>query len=100
MSRKRSKNAALVKQAVDYLSSHDFALTWDFSATDPPSQAIRRLVTPYFADGEIEVTTSNLVSEYLVRRLREDHLPMDTRRRSGRDPWSRRPTCRVVCDDE
>jgi len=93
-----SENKAdLARQAIEYLVEHDFVLTWDFSATEPPSEEIRQLLTPYFADGEIELTTSGLLCDYLVSRLCEDHLLMDKQSRSAQDHAS---ACRVVFGDD
>ena len=87
---KRSGKADLARQAVEYLVQHDFVLKWDFDTTDPPSPEIQDLLVPYFSDGEIELTTSALLCDYLVSRLREDYLPTEGRR-------SHPAACRVVC---
>ena len=102
MSKDKANRADLAGQAIEYLTGHDFVLTWDFYATEPPPEEIRQLLAPYFADGEIELTTSGLLREYLASRLCEDHrLSMDKQSRSVRDrtPLSR-PACRVVCGDD
>ena len=90
---KRPDKADLARQAVEYLVQHDFVLKWDYDTTDPPSPAIRDLFAPYFSDGEIERTTSELLANYLVSRLREDYLPTEGRR-------SRPAACRVVWGDD
>jgi len=97
MSENEANRAELARQAIEYLVEHDFVLTWDFSATEPPPEEIRQLLAPYFVDGEIELTTSRLLCDYLVSRLHEDHLPMDNRSRSVRD---RASACCVVCCDD
>ena len=94
MSKNKANRADLARQAIEYLTGHDFVLAWDFSATEPPPEGIRRLLAPYFADGEIELTTSGLLCDYLVSRLREDYPLTDDRSRSVRDHAS---ACRVVC---
>jgi hypothetical protein len=81
MSKNMANRADLARQAIDYLVEQDFVLAWDFSATEPPPEEIRQLLAPYFADGEIELTTSGLLCDYLVSRLRENHLLIDNRRR-------------------
>jgi hypothetical protein len=101
MSENKANPADLARQAIEYLTGHDFVLAWDFSATEPPPEGIRRLLAPYFADGEIEQTTSGLLREYLVSRLCEDHrLSPNEQSRSVRDhaPWSRQ-ACRAVRGD-
>ena len=100
MSKNKANRADLARQAIEYLVEHDFVLTWDFSATEPPPEEIRRLLAPYFADGEIEPTTSRLLCEYLVSRLREDYPLTDNRSRSVRDcarrvPWSAATTAKL-----
>ena len=52
---------------------------------------------PYFADGEIEMTTSRLLQDYLVERLREEYLPRNEPSRSEHDCAP--AAFRVVCDD-
>jgi hypothetical protein len=96
MSKNKARRADLARQAIAYLSEHDVALAWDFSAIEPPPEGIRKLLAPYFADGEIELSTSRLLCDYLVSRLREDHLSTDDRSRSVQDHAS---ACRVVCGD-
>ena len=54
MSKDKANRADLAGQAIEYLTGHDFVLTWDFYATEPPPEEIRQLLAPYFADGEIE----------------------------------------------
>ena len=61
----------MAQQAIDYLVQHDFVLRWEFPEADPPSPEIKRLVMSYLADGEIELTTSSLLCDYLVSGLRE-----------------------------
>ena len=104
MSRKRTDKARLARQAIDYLVQHDLVVRWHFPEADPPPEEIKRLLTSYFTDGEIEATTSELLSNYLVTGLREDYLPMDEPSRSAHDrsPSSpRRPTCRLArCGDD
>jgi hypothetical protein len=94
MSKNKANRADLARQAIEYLTGHDFVLAWDYSATEPPPDGIRRLLAPYFADGEIELSTSRLLCDYLVSRLREDHLLTDDRSRSVQDHAS---ACHVVC---
>ena len=62
------KKADLARRAIAYLARTDLALHWGFSEADPPSPEIRRLLMPYFADGEIEMTTSRLLQDYLVEQ--------------------------------
>jgi hypothetical protein len=97
MSGRRGKRADLAQQAIEYLVEHDLWLRWDFPEADPPSPDIKRLVMSYLADGEIELTTSALLADYLVGRLREDYLP---RNEPSRSPGSRPAACRVVCGDD
>ena len=78
MSKNKANRADLARQAIEYLTGHDFVLAWDFSATEPPPEGIRKLLAPYFADGEIELTTSGLLCDYLVSRLARG-LPVDGR---------------------
>jgi len=90
--------ADTARRAVEYLVQHDFKLHWDYDPADPPPEEIKRLLAPYFDDGEIERTTGMLLCNYLVGRLREDYVPQDEWSRSARGhaPHSRPPTCRVV----
>ena len=92
----------LAHEAIDYLVQHDLVLHWDFPQAAPPSQEIQNLLKPYLADGEIERTTSSLLCDYLVSRLREDHLAADAPCKPWHDrtPPPRQPTCRVVCGDD
>ena len=94
--------ADLAKRAIDYLVQHDLMLRWDIPDTDPPPADVKRLVMGYLADGDIELTTSALLAEYLMSRLREEYLPPDAPSRSAHEPapWSHRPTCRVVSGDD
>ncbi len=102
MSRKKAEKADLARQAIEYLAEHDLLLRWEIPEADPPSPEIKRLVMSYLADGEIELTTSALLADYLTSRLREDYLPPDVPIQSAHEPapWSRRPTCRVVRGDD
>ena len=97
----RADKADLARQAIKYLVQTDLVLKWDFPEADQPPEEIRHLLTSYLADGEIERTTSSLLCDYLVGRLREDHLSMGKRSPPGQGhaPWSRRAACRVVCGD-
>jgi hypothetical protein len=79
-SRKRLDEAEIARQAIAYLVQTDLALHWGFSEADPPSPEIMHLLMPYFADGEIELTTSALLCDYLVSRLREEYPPILGRR--------------------
>ena len=90
----------LAQQAIDYLVQTDLVLHWDFPQADPPSTEIRRLLATYLAEGEIELTTSELLCNYLVERLREDHGLTADKPSQNHAPWSRRPSCRVVCGDD
>ena len=96
--RTRPDDIALARQAIDYLVQCDLVLRWDFPAADPPPEEVRRLLVPYFADGEIEATTSGLLCSYLITRLKEDYLRQDEPSRPGRHhaPKSRPPVCRIV----
>jgi hypothetical protein len=98
--RKKADKADLARQAVKYLEEHDLVLKWDFPLDAPPPAEIRRLIMPYFSDGEIERTTSGFLCDYLIERLDEDFLADG----QAPAPWSRRPPeCRIVCytgDDE
>jgi hypothetical protein len=91
----------LAQQAIDYLVQHDLMLRWEIPEADPPPPDIKRLVMRYLAEGEIELTTSELLANYLIGRLRDDCLPLDAPNRSAHDPasLSRIPSCRVVRDD-
>jgi hypothetical protein len=96
MSRSRkANNAELAWRAIDYLVEHDFTLKWEFDAADPPSEEIRKLIAPYFSDGEIEMTAAWLLSDFLIERLENDYL-LITDSQSSQDPL--RP--RVVCGDD
>jgi hypothetical protein len=97
MSKNEANRADLAGQAIEYPVEHDFVLAWEYSATEPPPEAIRKLLAPYFADGEIELTTSRLLCDYLVSRLREDYPLTDRQSRSVRDCAS---ACRVVFGDD
>jgi hypothetical protein len=85
--------ANLARQVIAYLAQTDFVLKWGFSEADPPSKEIERLLRSCFGDGEIERTTSSLLCDYLVSRLREDY-PM-----TDHIPQSCHAACRVVCGD-
>ena len=100
MSRSRRANKADVAwQAIDYLVEHDLGVKWTFPEADPPSEEIRHLLMPYFANGEIERTTAWHLRDYLVERLEEDHLLIaNEASQSSQD--SRRPVFRVVCGDD
>jgi len=87
----------LAQRAIDYLVQTDLVLKWGFPESNSPPEEVRRLLAPYFYDGEIERTTSSLLCDYLVSRLREDHLSMGTRSLSVQD---RATSCRVVCNDD
>ena len=91
--RKKVDKADLARQAIAYLEEHDLVLKWDFPQADPPPEEIRRLLTSYFDDGEIERTTSGFLCDYLIERLDED-CPADGQASA---PWSRPPVFRVVC---
>lgn len=96
MSRKKSDKADLARQAIAYLEQHDLVLKWGFPQDDPPPDEIKKLIMPYFGDGEIERTTAGFVGDYLVERLEEDYLADG----QAPAPWSRRPPVfRVVCCD-
>ncbi|MGO9109099.1 MAG: hypothetical protein ACLP9L_07700 [Thermoguttaceae bacterium] len=102
-SRKRRANKAAQEawQAIDYLVEHELVVRWEFPESDPPPEAIKRLLKPYFADGEIERGTAWHLRDYLVERLEEDFLAVADERSQNHAPWSR-PVCRIVCcgDDE
>ena len=104
MSRRKADKAQLAQRAIDYLVQTDLVVRWDFPDDDPPPEDIKRLLMSYFADGEIEVTTSELLCSYLVSGLREDYPSLDEPSRSAHDhaPSSpRRPTCRLArCGDD
>ena len=65
--------ADTAKQAIDWLAEHDLLLRWEIPEDDPPSPEVKRLVMLHLADGEIELTTSALLADYLASRLREDY---------------------------
>ena len=94
-----TNKADLARQAIDYLVQHDFVLHWGFSEADPPPEEIKRLLMPCFADGEIELTTSALLCDYLVSRLREEYPSIEERSGVGADLARARPALRVVCGD-
>jgi len=96
MSRKtKATKAELAWQAIDYLVEHDLVLKWGFPEADPPSEEIRHLLMPYFANGEIERTTAGRLRDYLVECLEEDYLLIA----DEPTPRSHAPVFRVVCDD-
>jgi hypothetical protein len=80
-------------QAIDYLVEHELVVRWEFPESDPPPEAIQRLLRPYCSDGEIAQTTAWLLSDFLVERLEEDFLAVD----EGGD---HAPVLRVVCGDD
>ncbi|MGO9108574.1 MAG: hypothetical protein ACLP9L_05010 [Thermoguttaceae bacterium] len=92
---KRAEKAELAWQAIDYLVEHDLVLKWDFPEADPPPEEIRKLIAPYFSDGEIEMTAAWLLSDFLIERLENDCLLIRDSQ-SSQDPH--RP--RVVCGDD
>ena len=93
--------ARVAQEAVDYLVQHDFVLHWDYDAADPPSDEIKRLLAPYFADGEIELTTGAWLADYLVGCLQEEYLLKGKPSRSGQGHApSSCPAFRVVRGDE
>ena len=93
----RTDKADLAKRAIDYLLEHDLVLKWAFPEVDPPPDVIRKLIMPYFSDGEIEQDMAWYLSDYLVERLEQDCLQIaDEQSQSSQD--SRRP--RVVCGDD
>ena len=94
----RNKKADLAWQAIDYLVEHDLVVRWNFPEADPPPEEVKRLIAPYFSDGEIERTTAGHLRDYLVERLEEEFLLMDERSQSSQDPC--RPVFRVVCGDD
>ena len=98
----RKNKADLAQRAIDYLVQHDLWLRWEIPEDDPPPAEVKRLIMSHLAEGEIELTTSALLGDYLVRRLTEDCLPMEEPSRSAHAyaPWSPRPTCRVVRPDD
>jgi hypothetical protein len=83
----------LVREAIAYLAQTDLVLKWGFSEADPPPPEVAKRVASYFSDGEIEVTTSSLVCDYLISRLRED-CPLTE------DAGSRPAVCRIVRGDD
>ena len=101
---KRTAKAELARQAIEYLAQHDLVLRWEIPEADPPPADVRRLIMSCLAEGEVDLTTSALLCEYLVTSLREDYLPVDEPSRSeqGPPPWSspgcvpRRPGRRVA----
>jgi hypothetical protein len=95
-SRKKADKADLARQAVKYLEEHDLVFRWDFPQADPPPEEIKKLIMPYFSDGEIERTTSGFLCDYLIERLEEDWLADG----QAPAPWSRPPFFRVVCCDD
>ena len=103
MSRKtKATKAELAWQAIDYLVEHDLVVKWTFPEADPPSEEIRHLLMPYFANGEIERTTAWRLRDYLVECLEEDFLLVDERSQSSqvRSASRRSPVFRVVCGDD
>jgi len=92
---KRANKAELAWQAIDYLVEHDLVVKWDFDAADPPPEDVKRLIAPYFTNGEIERTTAWHLRDYLVECLEEDHLLIA----DEPTPRSHAPVFRVVCDD-
>lgn len=93
------EKAEIARQAIAYLVQTDLALRWEFQEADPPPEGIKSLVMPYLADGEIELTTSRLLRDYLVERLREEYPSIEERSGVGRDLARARPALRVVCGD-
>jgi hypothetical protein len=100
--RNKAEKAELAWQAIDYLVEHDLVVKWTFPEADPPSEEIRKLIAPYFSDGEIERTTAGHLRDYLVERLEEDHLLVDEWSQSSQDHSASRrsPVFRVVCGDD
>ena len=100
MSRSRRANKAdLAWQAIDYLVEHDLVVKWSFPEADPPSEEIRHLLMPYFANGEIERTTAGRLRDYLVECLEEDFLLIaNEASQSSQD--AHRPVCHVVFGDD
>lgn len=93
--RNKAEKAELAWQAIDYLVEHDLVVEWTFPEADPPSEEIRKLIAPYFSDGEIEMTAAWLLSDFLIERLENDCLLIPDSQ-SSQDPL--RP--RVVCGDD
>ena len=91
----KAEKTELAWQAIDYLVEHDLVIKWTFPETDPPSEEIRKLIAPYFSDGEIEMTAAWLLSDFLIERLENDCL-LITDSQLSQDPH--RP--RVVCGDD
>jgi hypothetical protein len=101
MGRHKKDTTNLAQEAVDYLVTHDLVVHWAFDPTDPPSEEVRQLLSPYLLDHEIELTTSSLLCQYLVARLQEEHLPAGGPSRPGPGHFpSSCPTFRVVSGDE
>ena len=94
--RNKANKADLAWQAIDYLVEHDLVVKWSFPEAEPPSEEVKRLIAPYFSDGEIERTTAGHLRDYLVERLEEDHLLIA----DEPTPWSHRPVCHVVFGDD
>jgi len=94
--RNKANKADLAWQAIDYLVEHDLVLKWGFPEADPPSEEIRHLLMPYFANGEIERTTAGRLRDYLVECLEEDYLLIA----DEPTPWPHGQICRVVFGDD
>ncbi len=105
MGRSRNKRTTMTElawKAIDYLVEHDLVLKWDFPQADPPSDEIRLLLKPYFANGEIEQTTAWRLRDYLVECLEEEFLLVNERSQSSQNRSASRgsPVFRVVCGDD
>jgi hypothetical protein len=97
--RNKANKADLAWQAIDYLVEHDLVVKWNFPEADPPPEEVKRLIAPYFSDGEIERTTAGHLRDYLVERLEEDYLLIaDERSQSSQDAHG--PVYRVVFGDD
>jgi hypothetical protein len=100
--RNKAEKAELAWQAIDHLVEHDLVVKWEFDAADPPPDEVKRLIAPYFSDGEIERTTAWRLRDYLVECLEEDFLLVDERSQPSQDRSASRrsPVFRVVCGDD
>jgi len=63
---------AIAREAISHLAFKGISLRWDLPGE--PSEAVRRLVTSYFQDGEIVGTLSELACRYVMKALADDHL--------------------------
>ncbi len=60
------------REAISHLAYNGISFEWDLPGE--PSEAVRRLIEPYFSDGEIVRTLGDLACRYVMKALADDHL--------------------------